>query len=265
KSPFPRLGTNQRPTLIRLQSGRLLVAGDFVLHNDGSQPAGINQLGCYVALSEDEGKTWRFKRLIGAQLHESQERAERMKGPTLGYAVARQAPNGLIHLIATMNNPCLHFEFNEAWILDGQTGERSDKELMRSGARQVRDVRTFEEKHANGQVKTRWSGGRANDGRFLLHGPETWLSPEGAKQYEVTYEVGQKVGKETAWTADGKVAWSCDHDPNRGTVRTEYWPNGQKKSETIWEDLHAEGVARVWDPTGKLVSEKRFNNGKMVE
>ncbi|RPJ51626.1 MAG: hypothetical protein EHM23_33890, partial [Acidobacteria bacterium] len=41
KSPFPRLGTNQRPTLIRLQSGRLLVAGDFVLHNDGSQPAGI--------------------------------------------------------------------------------------------------------------------------------------------------------------------------------------------------------------------------------
>ncbi|RPJ81075.1 MAG: exo-alpha-sialidase, partial [Acidobacteria bacterium] len=135
KSPFPPLGTNQRPTLIRLQSGRLFFAGDYVLHNDGSQPAGINQLGSYVALSEDEGKTWRFKKLIGAQLHEDIERAERMKGPTLGYSVARQAANGLIHLITTMNNPCLHFELNEAWILNDQTGERADKELMRSNAR----------------------------------------------------------------------------------------------------------------------------------
>jgi len=126
-------------------------------------------------------------------------------------------------------------------------------------------VKTFEEKHANGQVKTRWSGGRADDGRFLLHGPETWFSPEGAKRYEVTYELGRKVGKETAWAAEGSVAWSCVHDPKAGTARTEYWSNGQKKSETTWENFHAKGIARVWDPTGKLVSEKRFNNGKMVE
>jgi len=265
KSPFPPLGTNQRPTLIRLQSGRLFFAGDYVLHNDGSQPAGINQLGSYVALSEDEGKTWRFKKLIGAQLHEDIERAERMKGPTLGYSVARQAANGLIHLITTMNNPCLHIELNEAWILNDQTGERADKELMRSNAREIRDVKTFEEKHANGQVKTRWSGGRADDGRFLLHGPETWFSPEGAKRYEVTYELGRKVGKETAWAAEGSVAWSCVHDPEAGTARTEYWSNGQKKSETTWENFHAKGIARVWDPTGKLVSEKRFDRGRMVE
>ncbi len=25
----------------------------------------------------------------------------------------------MIHLITTMNQPCLHFEFNEAWILSG--------------------------------------------------------------------------------------------------------------------------------------------------
>jgi len=265
KSPFPPLGTNQRPTLVRLESGRLLFAGDYVLHNDGSQPAGINQLGCYVALSEDEGKTWRFRRLIGAQLHEDQERAERMKGPTLGYSVARQAPNGMIHLIATMNSPCLHFEFNEAWILNDQTGERSDKVLMASSARQIPDVRTFEEKDATGKIKARWSGGRADDGRFLLHGSEAWFWPGGGRQYEVSYELGRKVGKETVWRPDGSVAWSCDHDPKAGTVRTEYWPNGQKKSETTWQNFHAKGIARVWDPTGKLVSEKKFENGKLVQ
>jgi hypothetical protein len=265
KSPFPRLGSNQRPTLIRLQSGRLLFAGDYVLHTDGSQPAGVNELGSYIALSEDEGKTWRFRRLVGAQLHENQERAERMKGPTLGYSVARQAPNGMIHLITTMNDPCLHFELNEAWLLEDQTGERPDKELMASSARQIRDMRTFEEKDANGRLRARWSGGRADDGRFLLEGTETWFSPGGGRQYEVRYELGRKVGKETAWRPNGSVEWSCEHDPTAGTLRIEYWPNGQKKSETTWENFHAKGLARLWDVTGKLVSEKKFERGKMVE
>ena len=51
----------------------------------------------------------------GAQPHEKPEYAH--EPPTLGYTALRQAPNGMIHLISTMNTPCLHFEFNEAWLL----------------------------------------------------------------------------------------------------------------------------------------------------
>jgi hypothetical protein len=265
KTPFPRQGSNQRPTLIRLKSGRLLFAADFVYHNDGSQPKGINQLGGYVALSDDEGATWRFKKLIGAQLHEDISRAEVMKGPTLGYAVMRQAPNGMIHLIATMNNPCLHFEFNEAWILDKEIGERSDRELMGSNAKSIGEVRRFEEKYPNGQVHTAWSGGVADDGRFLLHGKESWFYESGQKQREAEYNLGRKVGTEDYWSRDGQLTWSVEYRDNGASTWRQYWPGGKLRAESGWRNFKAEGVAKLWDSSGTLISEKRFAAGKLAK
>ncbi len=114
KTPFPAQGGNQRPSLLRLQSGRLFFAGDFQ-DIRGRKPESIEFNGSYVALSDDDGKTWTIKPLPGAQPH---WRAGAMGGhATLGYSAAAQAPNGIIHLITTLNIPCLHFEFNEAWIL----------------------------------------------------------------------------------------------------------------------------------------------------
>jgi formylglycine-generating enzyme required for sulfatase activity len=54
---------------------------------------------------------------------------------TLGYSVARQAPNGVIHLITTMNRPCLHFEMNEAWLLSEAEGSRPGIPGIGAGAR----------------------------------------------------------------------------------------------------------------------------------
>jgi hypothetical protein len=263
KSPFPRLGTNQRPTLIRLASGRLLFAGDFVQQNDGSQPRAVNQLGCYVALSSDEGETWHVKKLIGAQLHEEARRAEIMRGPTLGYAVARQGPNGLIHLITTMNNPCLHFELNEAWILDGAAGERSDAELMASHARELTMPRAHEEHYPDGKVRIRSHGGVADDGRFLLDGTETWFYPDGRKQREAIYHLGRKTGIESYWSRSGALVWSWEYGAEAATWR-QYGPEGRLRAESVWRNFKAHGPARLWDPSGKLVGERRFADGKLV-
>ena len=73
KTVFPALGGNQRPSLLRLQSGRLFFAGDFQ-HLEGKHPAGVTNWGSYVALSEDDGQTWHIKPLVGTQPHE-------VKGP----------------------------------------------------------------------------------------------------------------------------------------------------------------------------------------
>jgi hypothetical protein len=264
KTPFPRQGSNQRPTLIRLKSGRLLFAADFVYHNNGSQPKGINQLGSYVAISEDEGETWRFKKLIGAQLHEDRDRAEIMRGPTLGYAVARQGPNGMIHLIATMNNPCLHFEFNEAWIFDNELGERSDAELMGSAAKAIAAVRRFEEKYPNGQIHITGSGGIADDGRFLLQGAETWYYPNGQKQRQVEYKLGRKTGTENFWSPEGQLIWSCEYRDNGTSTWRQYWPGGKLRAESNWKNLKADGIARLWDSSGILISEKRYVAGRLA-
>jgi hypothetical protein len=263
KTPFPRIGSNQRPTILRLRSGRLFFASDFILLNNGSQPEGLDQLGSYAALSEDEGETWHIKRLIGAQPHERQSIADRMKGPTLGYAVATQGPNGMIHLIATMTNPCLHFEMNEAWILDGPTAERPDSELMASTATAVSDVKTYEQHYPGGALKGSWSGGVADDGRYLLHGTETWYYEDGKKQWEVRYELGRKVGTETHWSPEGQTVWSWEHGEDGKSVWTQYWPNGEKKAESSWSNFMADGDARRWGPSGQLMSEVTFRRGQM--
>jgi antitoxin component YwqK of YwqJK toxin-antitoxin module len=188
-----------------------------------------------------------------------------MKGPTLGYAVARQAPNGMIHLITTMNNPCLDLEFNEAWIMDSRLGERSDRELMASKAKSIASVRKFEEHYPDGQAKVAYSGGRADDGRFLLEGTETWFYENGRKQREAAYRLGYKVGTESYWSRDGRLLWSWEYKNDGTSVWRQFWPDGRLKAESHWRNLKADGPARLWDSSGRLNSDKTFTAGKLVE
>ena len=97
--------------ILRLQSGRLFFAGDFQ-QISGKAPAGITERGSYVALSDDDGLTWRIKRVALARPHYGKD--PKRAPTTLGYCIAAQAPNGVIHLTTSMSHPALHFEMNEA-------------------------------------------------------------------------------------------------------------------------------------------------------
>jgi len=223
KTPFAALGANQRPSLLRLASGRLFFAGDFQ-HRSGRQPKGITERGAYAALSQDEGETWHIKKLAGAQLHESGGH----DGATIGYSVARQAPNGVIHLITSMNHPSLHFELNEAWILS--------------------------------------DAGEAPPGgdRYLLEGKQTWAYPSGQKQWEVTYRRGRKAGEETHWASDGTKDWSWQHREDGTSVWTQWWANGARKAESTWRNHRCEGTATRWDRSGKAISQHEFSGGALA-
>jgi len=250
KTPFSTLGSNQRPSVLRLHSGRLFFTGDFQ-RRDGHKPIGIKESGAYVALSEDEGITWHIKKLAGAQLHEEDLRTE-----TVGYTAARQAPNGIIHLITSMNTPCLHFELNEAWIL-------SDAGILEPEAPQVNDIRVFEEKYPDGRLKGKWQAGIGSDGRILLHGKQEWYHENGQKQWEVTYGAGKKAGEESLWDPDGRLLWSWSHPESGIGTWTQYWSNGRKKAESGWKDFKAQGLATTWDPSGKRLSAVSFHDGRI--
>jgi formylglycine-generating enzyme required for sulfatase activity len=226
KTPFPAQGVNQRPSLLRLQSGRLLFVGDFQKRGNLAPP-GVTDRGCYVAISDDDGATWRIKKLPGTQPH---EKPEYQHDPhTLGYSALRQAPNGMIHLVTTMNTPCLHFEFNEAWV---RSDAPDDFALSNATARGL-----------------------------LRNGAERTQFPNGQPHYEVTYRKGRKTGKETLWRADITVDWQREHRSDGTSVWTQYWENGRQKAESTWHDFKADGVARRWDREGKLISEVKFRNG----
>ena len=255
KTPFSRLGGGQRPTLLRLASGRLFFAGDFQ-DRDGNQPEGVRQRGAYVALSDDEGETWTIRKLPGTLPRESH--ATGQPGlETIGYAVARQAANGVIHLLTSKNQPSLHFELNEAWILAPNTPVT---EVERP---QVQNVQEYRQTYASGALQAVWHGGVGPHGEYLLEADQTWFYENGRKQWQVHYESGRKTGRETFWNRAGGKVWSCRHAADGAMVRTQYWPNGRKKSECGWRNFKAAGRARRWDPAGNLVSDVNFTAGRV--
>jgi formylglycine-generating enzyme required for sulfatase activity/antitoxin component YwqK of YwqJK toxin-antitoxin module len=266
KTPFPSLGSNQRPTIVRLQNGHLFFAADLQDEN-GKQPAGFTERGAEVAISTDDGETWHRKRLPGAEEHETEARRKKLQGATLGYSVSTQGPNGLIHLITSMNAQALHFTFNEAWILAPSDPARDASSDGRDVPTEpampvVNGVNAYEERYPDGgPVRATWRAGTTADGQYLLQGTETWFYRSGKTQWTATYERGRKVGRETFWREDGRMLWTWDHRPDGAAVWTRYWPNGKKRTESFWRDLRAQGTATAWDASGKELRRVTFVDG----
>ncbi|MCC6694781.1 MAG: SUMF1/EgtB/PvdO family nonheme iron enzyme [Candidatus Hydrogenedentes bacterium] len=258
QTQFPAYGSNQRPCVLRLKSGRLFFCGDFQ-RIDGAFPPDIQQRGSYAALSDDDGETWRVKKLWGTQPHEFPKNLG--GADTIGYSVARQSPDGTIHLITTMNLPCLHLAMNEAWILSDDAAPGDGMALMANSATSIRDVKRYEERYPNGKRRMAWHAGIGNDGRYLLHGKETWFYPDGRRQYESSYELGQRSDSETLYRNDGSKVWRWEHGKDGVSLWTHWWPNGERQAQSEWKEFHAQGPALRWDMKGKLMSEVAFEAG----
>jgi len=265
KSPFSALGSNQRPTIIRLADGKLFFASDFQDRKERA-PAGVKERGAFVALSSDEGQTWKIKRLVTALPHEAHVVHPRGQwhghdyggDATLGYTVSTQAPNGLIYLISSMNHPAQEFEMNEAWILSDVSGRTP----MTVGPGKILPGR---ETFSDGSIKATWTGRFEPDGRYELDGVERWYYKNGKKAYEVTYQDGNKAGLDTYWSPDGHIMWQWDHRTNDQSVWTHYWPNGLKKQQSEWHGEVADGPAVLWDRSGHVISRYEFKDGVIVK
>jgi antitoxin component YwqK of YwqJK toxin-antitoxin module len=267
ESPFPPLGSAQRPSLIKLADGNLFFVSDAYLHKLQRPPPPNWDFGngAFVAISTNNGISWRIKTLP-VQLPNH----ERGTNGTLGYVTARQAPNGVIHVLTTETQPCLHYELNEAWIFS----DAGDCEPENSGG----EVKKYSEKYPDGKIRSKWSARICPNGRYLLDGKETDFYESGAKQHEVTYANGRKTGAEIFWSPDGKKLWSWSHDlKNNSSVWTQYWPNGKVKNLSTWNtqptarDLNrnffglvANGPAKQWNEDGKLKFSGNFSNGLLL-
>jgi antitoxin component YwqK of YwqJK toxin-antitoxin module len=264
ESPFPPLGSAQRPSMIRLADGNLFFVSDAWLQKkDQAPPKGWNNgNGCFVALSTNNGASWHIKQLP-VQLPNHQYR----KYGTLGYVTSRQAPNGVIHVLTTETQPCLHYELNEAWI----NSDAGDVAAETTGG----VVKNFSENYPGGKIRSEWSARICPHGRYLLEGKETDYYEDGSKQHEVTYVRGRKMGPETFWSSEGNKIWAWSHDlTNNTSVWTQYWPNGGMKSQSSWTTegpardlphnffgLVANGPAYEWAENGNPVHACLFTNG----
>jgi hypothetical protein len=265
-SPFPPLGSGQRPSMIRLADGNLFFVSDAYLHKLNRPPPDGWKFGngCFVAISTNNGNSWRVKTLP-VQLPNH----ERGTNGTLGYVTARQAPNGVIHILTTETQPCLHYELNEAWIFS----DAGDITPENSGG----IIKKFETARAT------WSARICPNGRYLLDGLETdyysnrnYENPR--KEYRVNWVNGRKTGEEVFWAPNERKIWTWQHNLENNTATwTQFWPNGKKKLESNWNtkptarDLNrsffglvANGPCFQWDENGKLISTANFTNGIFV-
>lgn len=195
KTPFDPLGSGERPSAIRLHSGRLFFVADYNPHDKLHGP---KNFGAYVALSSDDGKTWVRKTLPGLA--------------TVGYVTATQGPDGIIHIVTSKNTPNYEILLNEAWVMDASAGETPDPTSI-SGVRHHREY------WPDRRLRASWSDGRADDGEILLDGPENYYFPDGRVQWSGSFHLGRLTGAETLYRHDGSRVWEKEWHGDQWTWR----------------------------------------------
>jgi hypothetical protein len=210
KTPFDPLDSGERPSVIRLASGRLFFVADYNPNNEKH----VHKDGAYVALSDDDGKTWKLKRLAADIL-------------TVGYVTATQGPDGTIHIVTSKNTVNYEIELNEAWILSGS-------EFVSPEPETTGPVTKHAEKWPNGKLKAEWGTARASDGRVLLEGPQTFNFENGAPQWTANFHFGNKVGDEVFYRADGTKEWSKSYSTDGTWSWRIFDESGKQTAESHW-------------------------------
>lgn len=268
KTCFPALNSGQRPSILRLRSGRLVFCGDYQTKKNVKPEVLKDKAGSYVAWSDDDGETWTFKQLWGTQ--KRKQTPELFGGAsTLGYSVMKQSPDGLIHIVCSNVHPLLHLCFNESWLTSEESQEPPEAELMASMASKLVTERSeYQEHYPGGQLRCRYHGGVADDGRFLLDGPETFWYEDGRIMTEGTYVLGKKTGCFTYYDCQGYPVKRFTYPEIPGDELEEwfetFWPGtNQVKTRAFFRNRKAQGKAVRYGRNGEILEEVYYHDGKL--
>jgi Sulfatase-modifying factor enzyme 1/BNR repeat-like domain len=214
---FLPLGSGQRPSVIRLASGRLFFVADYMVRKG----PGPRHEGAFVGLSEDDGATWETRELPQIK--------------TVGYVTATQGPNGVIHLVTSHNQPHdVNIDLNEAWVREGGPA---------NPAKAPEAVKSYRENYPNGNPRVTWSAGVSNTGAYLLQGTQTFYCEDGRKQWECTFAAGRKIGTETLWAQAGRKHWEKIYGADGEWTWRVYDESGRQTAES---QSKGKSLLKVW-------------------
>jgi hypothetical protein len=211
ETPFDELMSGERPSIIRLASGRLFFTGDY----NPKHEKHLHKDGAYAALSDDDGAHWTIKRLPADVL-------------TVGYTTSTQDASGVIHIVTSKNKPNYEIELNEAWVLDKEAGADCS-----SAPVSVAKTQQVSERLPNG-AKAQWSAAKAIDGRVLLDGPTTFSYASGKPMYSATFKAGQKVGEERYLREDGTPYWTKTYAGDGTWTWLNFDASGKQTAKSEW-------------------------------
>jgi len=235
-SPLPALGGGTRASVVKLANKKIFYVGDMYLSHyrklkPEMMPPGFTGDGAYAGISNDDGRTWRIRKLTGGNVLDKD--AKPVKVHTVSYVTACQSPDGMIHVITSHNRPDLHFEFNEAWVLQPPQ-QQTETASKFDVAVKAGTVRQYREKYPDGKLKVSWNAGIAEDGHYVLDGAETWYYENGQIQWQINYRAGRKTGIETRWGSNGKKQWEKVYHDNDKWDWVLYDNKGRVKAASKW-------------------------------
>jgi formylglycine-generating enzyme required for sulfatase activity len=211
-TPFDELLSGERPSVIRLASGRLFFVADY----NPKHEKHIHKDGAFVALSEDDGANWTMKRLPADIL-------------TVGYTTATQGADGVLHVVTSKNSPNYEIELNEAWVLDKNAADASPQPKVG-----LTGIDKNVDKDKAGNITAVWTTARVSDERILLHGPEAFMYPSGKLMYSATFRAGQKIGEEKYLRENGSPIWVKHYADNGTWTWDNYDASGKRIAESKW-------------------------------
>ena len=94
------------------------------------------------------------------------------------------------------DSPCLHFEFNEAWLDASSSEGLTEEELLASSIQAVTERRRYSTLGLDGEPRVVVHGGRANNGAFVRDGEELWYDTGGELLRRRLYSLGRLVEEE---------------------------------------------------------------------
>jgi antitoxin component YwqK of YwqJK toxin-antitoxin module len=125
----------------------------------------------------------------------------------------------------------------------------------------------YHEYYPDGRLKCEYSGGRADDGRFLLHGQERWYYPSGALMMECCYSLGNRIGSYIYYGEGGTPIWEWEYKPEGLAVYRTFHAgeiNSCLRSVAAFRNRFAEGYAQTFAHNGELLKEAWYERGRIV-
>lgn len=235
KLPFDPLASGERPSVIRLASGRLFFVADYNPHNQKH----VHRDGAYVALSDDDGQHWTIKRLPANIL-------------TVGYTTATQDAAGFIHVVTTKNDTDYEIQLNEAWVLAPDAGDLTADALHAEQAAHSAHETHHVLRSAAGHVQATWSTVRAADGRVLLDGPERVYASNGRLTWSADFAGGHKVDEERWMNALGQPLWVKTYLPDDSWTWQHFGSQGRVAATSVWKGHTLQTV--TWGATNAIGS-----------
>jgi hypothetical protein len=170
--------------------------------------------------SDDDGKTWKLKRLPADIL-------------TVGYVTATQGPDGVIHIATSKNSVNYEIELNEAWVLapDAAKSPEADAKPLQD---LIGPVMKHTEKWPNGKLKVEWGNAHVSDGRTLLEGPQTFCFENGTRQWTAEFHLGRKIGNDVFYRADGSKEWQKTYGADGHWTWRLFDAAGKQTAESHW-------------------------------